>query len=92
MAKNIRFGSFVREITIQQNQLSYNELAPKIAKDDQGNDRYNTEIHCTEFTFLTPRGENPIPSSDGTQNQSDQKQDPVQTPDPINEDGDDLPF
>ena len=61
-------------------------------QDDQGNDRYNTEIHCTEFTFLTPRGENPSPTSDGIQNQSNQNQDPVQTPDPINEDGDDLPF
>jgi len=23
--------------------------------DDTGNDRYSTEIHCTEFTFLTPK-------------------------------------
>jgi len=61
-------------------------------QDDQGNDRYNTEIHCTEFTFLTPRGENSSPTSDGSQNQSNQIQDPVQTPDPLNEDGDDLPF
>ena len=27
-------------------------------QDDQGNDRYTTEIQCTEFTFLTPKGEN----------------------------------
>ncbi|PKD21883.1 single-stranded DNA-binding protein [Salegentibacter salinarum] len=26
-------------------------------QDDQGNDRYTTEIQCTEFTFLTPKGE-----------------------------------
>lgn len=26
-------------------------------QDDQGNDRYQTEIHCTEFTFLTPKDE-----------------------------------
>ncbi|MUP44764.1 single-stranded DNA-binding protein [Gramella sp. BOM4] len=26
-------------------------------QDDQGNERYQTEIHCTEFTFLTPKGE-----------------------------------
>jgi single-strand DNA-binding protein len=23
--------------------------------DDQGNDRYSTEIQCTDFTFLTPK-------------------------------------
>ncbi len=23
--------------------------------DDRGNDRYSTEIHCTDFTFLTPK-------------------------------------
>lgn len=26
-------------------------------QDDQGNERYQTEIHCTEFTFLTPKNE-----------------------------------
>lgn len=26
-------------------------------QDDQGNERYSTEIQCTDFTFLTPRGE-----------------------------------
>ncbi|MCP9198926.1 single-stranded DNA-binding protein [Gramella sp. GC03-9] len=26
-------------------------------QDDQGNERYQTEIHCTEFTFLTPKSE-----------------------------------
>lgn len=26
-------------------------------QDDQGNERYQTEIHCTDFTFLTPKGE-----------------------------------
>ena len=25
-------------------------------QDDQGRDRYSTEIQCTEFTFLTPKG------------------------------------
>lgn len=33
-------------------------------QDDQGNERYQTEIHCTEFTFLTPKGE----SESGYQN------------------------
>lgn len=26
-------------------------------QDDQGNERYSTEIQCTDFTFLSPRGE-----------------------------------
>ncbi len=26
-------------------------------QDDQGNEKYSTEIHCTDFTFLTPKGE-----------------------------------
>lgn len=26
-------------------------------QDDQGNEKYSTEIHCTEFTFLTPKSE-----------------------------------
>ncbi|MBP2831362.1 single-stranded DNA-binding protein [Aquimarina sp. U1-2] len=27
-------------------------------QDDQGKDRYSTEIQCTDFTFLTPKNEN----------------------------------
>src|SRR5690554_5243592 len=27
-------------------------------QDDQGRDNYSTEIHCTDFTFLTPKNEN----------------------------------
>ncbi|HAB27346.1 MAG TPA: single-stranded DNA-binding protein, partial [Xanthomarina gelatinilytica] len=26
-------------------------------QDDSGNDRYSTEIHCTDFTFLTTKSE-----------------------------------
>jgi hypothetical protein len=39
MKNTIRFGTFVREISIRQQQVSYNELTPKIAKDEQGEDR-----------------------------------------------------
>jgi hypothetical protein len=38
MKKIIRFGTFVREISIRQQQVSYNELTPKIAHDDDGKD------------------------------------------------------
>lgn len=36
MEKTIRFGTFVREITIKQQQVSYNELTPEISTDEQG--------------------------------------------------------
>jgi len=36
MSQQIRFGTFIREITIQQQQLSYSELTPEIAKDEHG--------------------------------------------------------
>jgi hypothetical protein len=38
MIKKIRFGAFVREISIRQKQLSYKKLTPEIEKDHQGND------------------------------------------------------
>ena len=37
-------------------------------QDDKGNERYSTEIQCTDFTFLTPKGE----SSPGDNQQSGQ--------------------
>ncbi len=38
MSKIIRFGAFVREITVRQQQVSYNELTPKIEKNEQGDE------------------------------------------------------
>jgi hypothetical protein len=35
--KNIRFGAFIREITIRQQQVGYNELRPSVATDAEGN-------------------------------------------------------
>lgn len=63
-------------------------------QDDQGKDRYTTEIHCIDFTFLTPKAEggNPNPSVEANQDQSKQVQKPAQTSDPINQEEDDLPF
>ena len=34
---------------------------------DQGNERYQTEIHCTEFTFLTPKNESGADNSGNSQ-------------------------
>ncbi len=36
--KKIRFGALVREITMHQEEVSYNDLAPKIKQDHDGND------------------------------------------------------
>ena len=38
MAITIRYGAFVREVSLKQRQISYNHLAPKIEKDEQGED------------------------------------------------------
>ena len=62
-------------------------------QDEKGMDRYSTEIHCTDFTFLTTKSE----SQGGdfsSQNQSEPKNKPQQTVnEPLDdEDTDDLPF
>lgn len=36
--KHIRFGALVREITMHQKEVSYNDLAPEIEQDQYGND------------------------------------------------------
>jgi len=38
MAKSIRFGTYLRAVSIRQKQLSYNDLAPTIKQDSSGND------------------------------------------------------
>ena len=37
LAKNIAYGSFIREITIKQQFISYNEITPKLQYDSEGN-------------------------------------------------------
>ena len=63
-------------------------------QDDQGKDRYTTEIQCTEFTFLSPKGGegNPNPNAGASQTQPNQVKEPTNTPDPVNNGDDDLPF
>ena len=63
-------------------------------QDDQGRDRFSTEIQCTEFTFLTPKSEG---SQQETSPQSIPDSQPAienpQISDPVNNsDEDDLPF
>lgn len=66
-------------------------------QDDQGKDRYSTEVHCTEFTFLTPKAENAAmqqgPSSNEPSSPSNASQTRApQVEEPIGEEDDDLPF
>jgi len=37
--REIRFGAFIREITVDQREISYNLLAPKVEYDAQGHER-----------------------------------------------------
>lgn len=63
-------------------------------QDDQGRDRYSTEIHCTDFTFLTPKSET------ATMSQSSQSNTNISAPDTSptkvenydSDKDDDLPF
>lgn len=55
-------------------------------QDDKGMDKYSTEIHCTEFTFLTPKS--PVVKDD-----NENTKNPVTTPpSQKDEEEDDLPF
>ncbi|SHJ32955.1 single-stranded DNA-binding protein [Aquimarina spongiae] len=47
-------------------------------QDEQGKDRYSTEIQCTDFTFLTPKNE--AQSVGGTPQQATNMNAPVATP------------
>ena len=63
--------------------------------DDQGNERYSTEVQCTDFTFLTPKSDSGNPQQASAKPQaptqeatpSAQNTQPEQT-----EEEDDLPF
>lgn len=57
-------------------------------QDDQGNDRYSTEIQCTDFTFLTNKNETSAPQAQSPNAPSQM----ASSPGNIAEDHDDLPF
>lgn len=60
-------------------------------QDDKGADRYSTEIHCTDFTFLSTKKEsdNNAAHKPAAQNTATKPAEPTK---PVEEDGDDLPF
>lgn len=63
-------------------------------QDDKGMDRYSTEIHCTDFTFLSPKGESSSAANNnaGQNTQRPQPSSGPQNNNPVSEEEDDLPF
>lgn len=58
-------------------------------QDDKGQDRYSTEIQCTDFTFLTTKSDSTV-SQNQPQPQTPKQQDSVN--EPLGNESDDLPF
>ncbi|NND62804.1 MAG: single-stranded DNA-binding protein [Flavobacteriaceae bacterium] len=90
-------GAEICEKYLKKGDKVYIEGRIKTRKwqDDQGNDRYSTEVQCTDFTFLTPKTESGMPQ--GTATSAPQKQPtsaaaPTNVQEPIGEEDDDLPF
>lgn len=62
-------------------------------QDDSGNDRYSTEIQCTEFTFLTTKNESGATTSSQPNNSGSRpKQEPISPKPEVDLPEDDLPF
>ncbi len=81
---------------LKKGDLVYIEGRLKTRKwqDEKGVDRYSTEIHCTDFTFLSPKGEsNSSANAQAIQNTPKaQTAQPLQQNNSISEEEDDLPF
>lgn len=62
-------------------------------QDDSGNDRYSTEIQCTDFTFLSTKkeSENNAAAPNASMSQKPSENQPSANQ-PIQDDNDDLPF
>jgi len=64
-------------------------------QDDSGNDRYSTEIQCTDFTFLTPKAEQNTMTGNNAEVSSPRpssEPQPASKPQESNGRNDDLPF
>lgn len=59
-------------------------------QDESGNERYSTEIQCTDFTFLTTKGESE--RSNEFQSKPSSPKPDSQVSEPTTHDNDDLPF
>ncbi|TYA70115.1 single-stranded DNA-binding protein [Seonamhaeicola marinus] len=62
-------------------------------QDDKGNERYSTEIQCTDFTFLTTKKESENNAANSVAQQMPSASQPqTSNTSAVNEDNDDLPF
>jgi single-strand DNA-binding protein len=63
-------------------------------QDEQGNERYSTEIQCTDFTFLTPKAESDaMPQKQNAHiTEKPEQPAPAQNQPQDQQEGDDLPF
>jgi len=86
-------GAEICEKYLKKGDKVYIEGRIKTRKwqDDQGNDRYSTEIQCTDFTFLTPKSDSGAPTQ-GQENTTGQTKPQSQEQQPVGEEEDDLPF
>jgi single-strand DNA-binding protein len=89
-------GAEICEKYLKKGDKVYIEGRIKTRKwqDDQGNDRYSTEIQCTDFTFLTPKAESNVSQDqvDTTVQTPQQEKPQSQEQQPVVEEEDDLPF
>jgi single-strand DNA-binding protein len=62
-------------------------------QDDSGNDRYSTEIQCTDFNFLTPKPQGQTPQDSQVDNVREHPSaTPAQSKEQSSAENDDLPF
>ncbi|OAB80017.1 single-stranded DNA-binding protein [Cochleicola gelatinilyticus] len=64
-------------------------------QDEKGQDRYSTEIQCTDFTFLTPKTESgamPTSNPSNAQQNTNQQSQSQPASQQATDDDDDLPF
>src|SRR5690554_3531259 len=61
-------------------------------QDDSGNDRYSTEIHCTDFTFLTTKKESERKQANTVAPKSMEQKEQPNKQIQKEEEADDLPF
>jgi len=92
-------GAEICEKYLKKGDKVYIEGRLKTRKwqDDQGKDRYSTEIQCTDFTFLSPKaegamGQGQTQATAPTSSQATQQ--PTQAPveSQVSQEDDDLPF
>ncbi len=90
-------GAEICEKYLKKGDKVYIEGRLKTRKwqDDSGNDRYSTEIQCTDFTFLTPKNESGVTTpqpNNGTQQSPQQTTSSQPKTEEHQGEEDDLPF